>query len=158
MGTQLPLPQKGRSPQFSAHICCGQMAGWIKIPLGREVGLSPCDIVLDGDPAIPPATKGAQQPPSCFQPMSIVATVAQYSTVVQSVEKTQTCVVRACAKTWIITAWYDRGKIEAEGYKRSETNAPVERPDGEQKLHGCKARSSRQSRLESWNGTSQTFW
>jgi len=26
------------------------MAGWIKMPLGREVGLGPRDIVLDGDP------------------------------------------------------------------------------------------------------------
>jgi len=26
------------------------MAGWIKMPLGREVGLSPSDIVLDGNP------------------------------------------------------------------------------------------------------------
>jgi len=35
-----PLP-KGHSapPQFSAHVCCGQRAGWIKMPLGREVGL-----------------------------------------------------------------------------------------------------------------------
>ena len=48
---ELPLPKTGRSPQFSAHICYGQMAGWIKMPLGREVGLSPSDIVLDGDPA-----------------------------------------------------------------------------------------------------------
>ena len=39
MGTQLPLPKKGRSPQFSAHICCGQMAAWIKMPLGMDVGL-----------------------------------------------------------------------------------------------------------------------
>ena len=23
-------------PQFSAHICCGQMAGWIKMPLGMR--------------------------------------------------------------------------------------------------------------------------
>jgi len=30
------------------------MAGWIKMPLGTEVGLCPGDIVLDGDPA-PPA-------------------------------------------------------------------------------------------------------
>jgi len=30
-----------------------QMAAWIKIPLGTEVGLSPGDIVLDGDPAPP---------------------------------------------------------------------------------------------------------
>jgi len=40
---QLPLPKRGRSPQFSAHICCGQMAGWIKMPLGTEVGFSPSD-------------------------------------------------------------------------------------------------------------------
>jgi len=49
-GTQ-PAPQKGRSPQFSAHICCGQTAAWIKMPLCTEVGLGPGDIVLDGDPA-----------------------------------------------------------------------------------------------------------
>jgi len=39
-----PLPQKGTEPaQFSAHICRGQMAGWINMPLGncREVGLGP---------------------------------------------------------------------------------------------------------------------
>ena len=69
MGTQLPLP-KGADPQFSAYICCGQMAGWIKMPRGREVGLGPSDIVLDGDPALLPK-KGAQ-PPN-FRPISIVA-------------------------------------------------------------------------------------
>jgi len=45
----LQSPRKGHSPQFSAHICCGQMAGWIKMPLGRKLGLDPSDIVLDGD-------------------------------------------------------------------------------------------------------------
>ena len=39
--------------QFSTHICCGQMAAWIKMLLGMEVGLSPGDFVLDGDPAFP---------------------------------------------------------------------------------------------------------
>jgi len=48
MGTQ--LPPKGHSPQFSAHVRCGQTAGWIKVPLGTEVSLGPGDIVLDGDP------------------------------------------------------------------------------------------------------------
>jgi len=43
-------------------------------PLGTEVDLGLGHIVLDGDPAPPPA-KGAQQPPS-LRPMSIVATVA----------------------------------------------------------------------------------
>jgi len=68
-------PQKNghtHSTQFLAHVYCGQMAGWMKTPLGTEVDLCPGHIVLDGVPA--PA-KGAQQPPS-FQPMSIVATVA----------------------------------------------------------------------------------
>jgi len=55
---ELPSP-KGPSPQFSAHICCGQMAGWI-MPLGREVGLSPSDIVLNGDPALLP--EGGEPP------------------------------------------------------------------------------------------------
>jgi len=27
---------KGHSPQIPAHICCGQMAGCIKMPLGME--------------------------------------------------------------------------------------------------------------------------
>ena len=35
------------SPQFSAHTCCGEMAGLIKMPLG----IGPGDFVLDGDPA-----------------------------------------------------------------------------------------------------------
>jgi len=47
-----PLP-KGHSPQFLAHVCCGQTAGWIKMPLGMEVDLGPGDIVLGGDP-VPP--------------------------------------------------------------------------------------------------------
>ena len=52
---------KGHSPQFSAHICSGQMTRWIKMPLSRKLGLGPSDIVLDGDPALPSPKKG--QPP-----------------------------------------------------------------------------------------------
>ena len=48
----------------------------MKTPLGREVDLDPCHIVLDGDPA--PRAKAAQQPPS-FRPMFIVATVVHIS-------------------------------------------------------------------------------
>ena len=54
-----PSP-KGYSPQFSAHICCGQMAGWIKMPLGMEVGLGPSEFVLDGHPAPSSTKKGAE--------------------------------------------------------------------------------------------------
>jgi len=43
---------------FLGHIYCGQMAGWIRILLGMEVGLGPGDVVLDGDPA-PPRRRGA---------------------------------------------------------------------------------------------------
>jgi len=41
------------APQFSAHVCCGQMAGWIKMPLGTEVGLGPSHVVFDWDPSPP---------------------------------------------------------------------------------------------------------
>jgi len=45
-------------PQFSAHVYCDQRAGWIKMPLGMEVGLGPSDFVLDEDPD--PLKKGTQ--------------------------------------------------------------------------------------------------
>jgi len=61
-GDPAPLPTKrGQSPQFSAHVYCGQAAERIKMPLGTEVGIGPGNIVLHGDP--PPPAKGAQQPP-----------------------------------------------------------------------------------------------
>ena len=46
---------------------CGQMAGWIKMTLRREVDLGPGDIVLDGDSATPPK-KGGQSTPQ-YWPM-----------------------------------------------------------------------------------------
>ena len=39
--------------KFDWKVYCGQTAGWIKMPLGTEVGLGPGYIVLDGDPALP---------------------------------------------------------------------------------------------------------
>jgi len=56
-------PKKGAQPrpQFPAHVCCGQTAGWIKMPLGTEVCLGPGDTVLDGDPS-PPAERGTAAP------------------------------------------------------------------------------------------------
>ena len=74
MGTQLPLSplQKGRqSPQFSVHVCGGQRGGWIKIPLGMELGLDPDDFVLDGDPVAPSPKGGFGTHPN-FRPMFIV--------------------------------------------------------------------------------------
>jgi len=45
---------------------CDQTVGWIKMPLGTEVGLGPGDTVLDGNPA-PPAERGTA-PPQLFGP------------------------------------------------------------------------------------------
>jgi len=60
-------PQKGAQqppPHFSAHVYCGNEAGWIRMLFGTEVGLGPGGIVLDGHPTVPSPT---------FWPMSIVA-------------------------------------------------------------------------------------
>ena len=62
------LPKKGAEPPLFAHVYCGQTAGCIKMPLGTEVGLSPHDFVLDGNPA--PLQKGGRA--SSFWPISIV--------------------------------------------------------------------------------------
>jgi len=47
-------------------VYCGQTVGWIKMKLGMEVGLSPGDIVLDGDPD--PPERGTAAPPPLFGP------------------------------------------------------------------------------------------
>jgi len=40
-------PQKGTEPpfQFASHVYCGQTAAWMKMPLGKVVGLGPDYIV-----------------------------------------------------------------------------------------------------------------
>jgi len=69
-GDPLPFPKGGRAPnfwpmfivakrldgchKFSAHVCCDQTAGWMKLELGMVVGLSPGEFVSDGDPALLP--------------------------------------------------------------------------------------------------------
>ena len=67
MGIQ-PPPRKGAEhpPQFLAHFYCGQTAACIKMPLGKEVGLVPGHIVLDGDPV---GTQSSIAAPPHFRPM-----------------------------------------------------------------------------------------
>ena len=62
MGIQLLFPLKGHyPPQFSAHVRCGQMAGWTEMRLGMEVGIGSGDFVLEG----------TQLPPKKAQPHPI---------------------------------------------------------------------------------------
>ena len=49
-GPRSPPQKGGGAPKFSAQVHCGQTAGWMKLIHGMEVGLSPGDFVLDGDP------------------------------------------------------------------------------------------------------------
>ena len=45
-------------------VYCGKTVGWIKMLLGMKVGLGPCHITLDGDPASSHSKReGAQQHP-----------------------------------------------------------------------------------------------
>jgi len=60
--SSLSLKGAELSAQFSAHVHCGQTAGWIKMALGMKVGLGPGHTVLDGDP-VPFPKKGAELPP-----------------------------------------------------------------------------------------------
>jgi len=55
-----PSPKRGQAPKFLAHVYCGQTTGWIKMPLGTKVGLSPGDCVRWGPSPLP--TKGVERP------------------------------------------------------------------------------------------------
>jgi len=58
-----PLPKRGQSPlsNFRPISIVDKTAGCIKMPLGIEVGLSPRDFVLDGNPS--PSTKRVRSLP-----------------------------------------------------------------------------------------------
>ena len=53
-GPSSPPPKGAKPPIFGPCLLwCGQTTGWIKMPLGMQVGIGPRHIVLDGDPALP---------------------------------------------------------------------------------------------------------
>jgi len=58
-----PYPEKGWSslPKFSVHFYSGQTVGFIKMPLGVELGLIIRDFVFDGDPAPSPKSRRGPQ-------------------------------------------------------------------------------------------------
>jgi len=67
----LPPQKGGGAPKlFSAHVYCGETAGWIKLTLGMEAYLSPGYFVLDGDPALSP--KRGRSPLPNFRQTSTV--------------------------------------------------------------------------------------
>ena len=55
-------PKNGETvpPNFRS-MYCGQMAGWVKMPLGSKIGFGRGDIVLDGDQAHPPLKRHSPQ-------------------------------------------------------------------------------------------------
>ena len=92
------LPPKGGGtllPNFRpiSIVATGKTVGCIKMPLGVDVGLSPGDFVLHGDPVLPPEQRGGghivldgfpalrerRTASPSFRVMSIVATVAHLS-------------------------------------------------------------------------------
>jgi len=50
-GPRLPSPKGSGAPRCSAHVYCGHSAGWIKMALGMEVGLSPGNCVRAQPPS-----------------------------------------------------------------------------------------------------------
>ena len=52
------------------------MAAWIRMPLSMELGLSPGDFVLDGDPALPSPKRGQSHLPQFSAHFYCVQTAA----------------------------------------------------------------------------------
>ena len=60
LGTQLPSPKRGQSPNFWPIFIVVKRLDASRCHLILDLGLSPGDFVLDGDPA--PTPKGAEPP------------------------------------------------------------------------------------------------
>ena len=71
-----PRSPSQKSPKFSVRVYYGQTAGWINMPIGTKVGLSPGNSVLDGEQA--PSPQRGWNPLLNFRPMSIVAETAAW--------------------------------------------------------------------------------
>jgi len=62
------------TPQFFAHVHCGQTSGWMKTPLGTVWPRPHC---IRLDPSC--RERGTAAPPPSFRAMSVVVTVAHLS-------------------------------------------------------------------------------
>ena len=69
-----PSPKRGSAPppQFSAHICCGQMGAWITMSLGMELYLGPDNFFCVRWGLRSTLPNRGQSPPN-FRPMFIMA-------------------------------------------------------------------------------------
>ena len=74
------------------------MVGWIKMPLGRELGLGPGDIVLYGDPA--PKKRGTA---ANFRPMSIAAKLSSILYCCEFVTLIWLCMLLLCCDVIVYT-------------------------------------------------------
>jgi len=77
-------PERGTAPifsptQFSTHVCYGQTAGWIKMPLGTEIGLGPGHTVKWEEASSPKMGTAPN-----FSPMLIVAKRSPISAILLS--------------------------------------------------------------------------
>jgi len=68
-GTQLPPKRGHSSTHFSSHVC-GQTAGWIKMPLGKEVQASAQATLRQMGTQLSSTERGTTAP--AFRSMSIV--------------------------------------------------------------------------------------
>jgi len=69
----LDVDSAWHSPKFTAHVYCGQTAGWMKTPVGTEVDLGPGHCVRQGLSS--PVKKGT----AAHHPLRPVAMVVHLS-------------------------------------------------------------------------------
>jgi len=103
MESQLPL--KGAHPQFSADVYCRQTVGWMKTPLGMDLGSG--HIVLDGKPA--PPRKGHDMSllfgPCLLWPLSPISATAELVTSRNIAANTDIIIVDQLIYTTCIGLW-----------------------------------------------------
>jgi len=94
-GYPAPLrPEKRHSPQFSAYVCCGQTAGWNKMPVGIEVVFGAGHHVREG----------AQQPLS-FRPVYCGQTVPISLLLLSICLRNASGLSAACSRVRHIDCW-----------------------------------------------------
>jgi len=139
---------KGHSPQFSAHVCCGQTAGWIMMPLRTKVGLGPGHIVGTTQLLLKRGTA-----PN-FRPMSIVAKRSPISATAEHLLHTYRLQAHHHRHRHIFSGNYMRTKSEVVNNKRVQWTGQQGSPvtDGTDKIKIYKRPSSDVKNHEIFSG------